>query len=238
MGQAASDGIERIAEEGVNTEFRDNEVQPAIGAGNVEQYIDGSGLGSAAGTISITELEISEDYPLLSLVSMIAPSPDWMIAINGLDLRAGGSWETSIVLDLYPYDAGTDSGTDYNSANNDTDPADPISSLQNIAPFSNLKVGTITITLDAILNINETVLKDLKLYPNPSKGIVTISNFGKEMISSIGVHDMFGRLVRHYDKLSSESSFQLNLKGLTTGIYVLKMNTAQGNHKTQKLILQ
>jgi len=238
MGQTASFGIERIAEEGINSEFRDNEVQPVIDAGHAEQYIDGNGLGSAAGIITIMGLEFNEAFPLLTLVSMIAPSPDWMIAVNGLDLRNNVSWQTSIVLDLYPYDAGTDSGTGYNSANSDTDPQDPISSLQNSAPFSNLKVGTLTITLDAILDINEDTLKELKLYPNPSNGSVTISNIGKETINSIGIYSTIGKLVRHYDVRSSKSSLRLNLENLAAGIYVLKMNSVQGKFKVQKLILK
>jgi len=238
MGQIASFGIERIAEEGVNTEFRDNDVQPGIDAGHTEQYIDGNGLGSAAGTITIMGLEISEIYPLLTLVSMIAPSPDWMIAVNGLDLRDNGSWKPSIVLDLYPYDAGTDSGTDYNSENSDTSPQDPISSLQNTPPFSNLKVGTLTITLDAILNINEDTLKEVKLYPNPSNGRVTISNNGNEMINSIGVYSTIGKMVRHYNVRSSGSLLRLNLENLAAGFYVLKMDSSKGKFKIQKLILK
>lgn len=238
MGQIATFGIERIAEEGVNSEFRDNEVQPAIDAGDAEQYINGNGLGSAAGTIIIAGLEINESHPLLTLVSMIAPSPDWMIAVNGLDLRGSGDWESSIVLDLYPYDAGTDDGTGYNSLNEDTNPQDPISSLQNIAPFSNLKIGTLTITLDAILNTNEASLKDFKLYPNPSKGLVTISNIGKENISSIGIYDIYGRLVRQYDGIVLESTLRLNLTSLSSGVYVLRMNSQIGNQKSHKLILQ
>ena len=114
MGQMATSGIEDIAEKGNNDEFRDNEVNPTIPT-DTQQYINGSSLGSATGTIMISNLAVSEDFPLLTLVSMIAPSPDWMIAVNGINLRDGGNWKPLMTIDLFPYDAGTDNGTDYTS---------------------------------------------------------------------------------------------------------------------------
>jgi hypothetical protein len=237
MGEVATFGIERIAEEGVNSEFRDNEVQPAIDAGNAEQYIDGDDLASAGGTITISGIEISEAFPLLTLVSMIAPSPDWMISINSLDLRSGGDWAGNIELDLFPYDAGTDAGTDYTSTNDDTTPHEPISSKQDVTPFSNLKIGTLSIHLDTVLSLEEPDLMDLKIFPNPSNGMITISNISDQAISTIGVYDLFGRLVHYDDEIISKSSVQVNLKNLSTGVYILKVNSHLGNYRTQKLIL-
>lgn len=50
----------------------------------------------------------------LSLVSMFGPSPDWVVGVNGLNLCLPDcTWEESLDIDLFPWDAGTDSGISY-----------------------------------------------------------------------------------------------------------------------------
>lgn len=42
------------------------------------------------------------------------PSPDWIVGVSGLNLCLPNcSWTPSKVVDLYPYDAGTDNGITY-----------------------------------------------------------------------------------------------------------------------------
>lgn len=42
------------------------------------------------------------------------PSPDWVVGVSGLDLCLKDcSWVESKVIDLFPYDAGTDNGISY-----------------------------------------------------------------------------------------------------------------------------
>lgn len=148
----ANQGIEDIAEDGVSTNFN-NDVLTSIANGTSEQYIAGGGLFLSNGdTIEINDLEISEDFPLLTLVSMIAPSPDWMVFVNGLNLRneSNNDWKSSVNLDLFVYDSGTDSGSTYASPNADITPHLPISSLKGTSPFNDEKVATLTITLQSI----------------------------------------------------------------------------------------
>ncbi|KOB71744.1 putative f-spondin [Operophtera brumata] len=60
---------------------------------------------------------------LLSLASMFGPSPDWVVGVSGLELcQKDCSWAESKVIDLLPYDAGTDSGISYMSPNAETNP--------------------------------------------------------------------------------------------------------------------
>ena len=133
LGALASPGIEDVAELGNNTVFF-SEINQAITAGNANLLIDGDALNTAGGEIVINGIETTEAFPLLTLVSMIAPSPDWFIGINSVSLLDGdGSWREEITVDLYPLDSGTDSGIDYTSANEDTDPKEPIASAQGIA---------------------------------------------------------------------------------------------------------
>lgn len=50
----------------------------------------------------------------MSLVSMIDPSPDWIVGVSSLELCLRNcSWVESRTLNLYPWDAGTDDGVTY-----------------------------------------------------------------------------------------------------------------------------
>ena len=57
---------------------------------------------------------------------MLAPSPDWFIAINDVDLFKNNHWAEEIELNVKPYDAGTDSGTTFTATDSDTNPADVV----------------------------------------------------------------------------------------------------------------
>ena len=58
---------------------------------------------------------------------MIDPSPDWIVGVSGLELcLANGSWIEEKILNLYPWDAGTDSGSTYISPDQPTYPRDVI----------------------------------------------------------------------------------------------------------------
>lgn len=238
IGQIASAGIEMVAEEGNNAIFN-SEVNTSIVDGNANQYIFGNALSTATGNIIITDLQVAEDFPLLTLVSMIAPSPDWMIAIIGLNLRDENGWKSSIVVDLFGYDAGTDSGTNYDSENFDTNPKQPISSLQNVAPFNSEKVGTITVQLESVLELEDHVaVDDIKIYPNPSKGLITLSNIQNIDLETISVYNILGSLMKRFETLSTSNQQVLNLNDLNKGIYVIIIATSDGQSKTQKLILE
>ena len=238
MGEVASPGIEKVAEEGNNDIFN-AEVNSSIALGHADQYIDGNSLASATGNITITGLEVDENFPLLTLASMIAPSPDWMIAINGLELRENNSWKTQIVIDLFCYDAGSDNGANYNSPDSDTNPKQPISSLRYIAPFNSEKVGTLTIELQSVLAVENNASIDMvKVFPNPSQGEITISNVRTLDLESIAIYNVLGRLVKQADISSTDNQLSLNLTDLKSGIYLLKLISVDGESKTQKLILE
>lgn len=53
---------------------------------------------------------------IISLIFLlyIGPSPDWVVGVNGLNLCLKNcTWIENLTVDLYPYDAGTDSGITY-----------------------------------------------------------------------------------------------------------------------------
>jgi len=64
---------------------------------------------------------------LVSLVSMLGPSPDWIVGISALEMcQANCTWLDKKDIMLYPYDSGVDSGISYESPDQPTTPNDPI----------------------------------------------------------------------------------------------------------------
>ena len=145
-GENATDGIESMAETG-GTALLLTEVTGAINAGTAEQSLQGSGLGSATGTITLTSVTVQNDFPLVTLVTMIAPSPEWFTGVAGLPLQdRNGNWITEQTVDVFPYDSGTDSGPLFTSSDMDTVPPDPISRLSDTELFAAIPIGSMTFT--------------------------------------------------------------------------------------------
>lgn len=148
LGGIASTGIEKMAELGSKSPL-DAEIGAAIPAGLADQLISGSGISPSPGATSV-QFTASQDFPRLTLVSMIAPSPDWFVGVSGLALFDGVHWVESQTVQLFPHDAGTDSGTSYASADSDTDPQDPIALITTLPAGNGVPLGTFTLTrLDA-----------------------------------------------------------------------------------------
>ncbi len=120
-GQNASSGIELMAETGRTGTLSRGEVEQAITNGTAEQVLLGGGIGSGVGAASVT-FTAKVNHPQLTLVTMVAPSPDWFIGVHGQELRANNCWVNSLTINLAVYDAGTDSGVTYISSNFDTNP--------------------------------------------------------------------------------------------------------------------
>ena len=91
-------------------------------------------LSGGTSSDSISSIEVNSKYPLVSFISMIAPSPDWFIGVHDLDLcnTTTGEWVDSIVRNLFPYDAGTDSGEEFESLNKISNPQQEIHLLTNM----------------------------------------------------------------------------------------------------------
>ncbi len=233
MGGIATPGIEDVAELGSNTVFF-SEVTSAINAGNANQIIDGDMLNTSVGEINISDIVTTEEYQYLTLISMFAPSPDWVIAANSIDLLDGsGNWRNSITIDMYPYDAGTDSGIDYTSPNMNTDPQEPISSLQGVSPFSNAKAGTLTITLESVvLGVEQFNSSTIQVYPNPTTEIVNISAYST--ITTIKIYNVLGAEIQQLNV--QDTNAVINLSAFSSGIYLVRIDSEDGSSLIKKLI--
>lgn len=136
-GDLASEGIRLMAERGRKSPLTD-EVQAAINGGTAEFILSGDALATSPGTVRM-EFDISQSFPLVTLVTMVAPSPDWFVGVSGLALFESGAWVSERTVALLPYDAGTDSGSTYRSPDDETSPRQPISLLAGDAPFGTFR---------------------------------------------------------------------------------------------------
>ena len=114
-GETASEGLRLMAELGQKTTLL-NEIAPAITNGTAHLQLSGGGISPSPASVSlIFPQPMRRDFPLVTLVSMIAPSPDWFVGVDSLSLIEDGHWVTNKVVTLYGKDAGTDSGATYTS---------------------------------------------------------------------------------------------------------------------------
>ncbi|MEQ1907759.1 MAG: spondin domain-containing protein [Vicinamibacterales bacterium] len=146
-GGAASDGIIDMAERGLTTRLS-NEISAAIAAGTAERLVTGGNIGSSPGS-AFADFEISQAQPLVTLVSMIAPSPDWFVGVSGIPLFQNGEWASERRFDLAPWDAGSDGGVTFSSPDLPLTPRPPITRILT-APLSPsgrvTSLGTFTFT--------------------------------------------------------------------------------------------
>ena len=126
-GALASEGIRAMAELGRKTPL-DQEVLSAIAAGGAQHLLSGGAIDLSPGTV-VLDFEAASAHPRVTLVSMVAPSPDWFVGVSGLDLVDGGDWVAERVVPLRPWDAGTDSGVTFESRDRPTVPREPIAPI-------------------------------------------------------------------------------------------------------------
>jgi hypothetical protein len=199
-GTLASLGIKRMAEWGQQTTLA-GEVQSAITAGTAGSVLLGPAIASLPGNATM-QFTATPAHPLVTLVTMIAPSPDWFVGVMGLDLRPGGQWVDELTVTLFPWDAGTDSGPSYASADQPTVPPVPLFAI-NSAPFTpGEPIGTFTFRLESVAAVPPAPVLTASAYPNPFNPRVTIAWRAPAGSSvRVTVFDAFGRRVRElYDQ--------------------------------------
>lgn len=132
-GALATTGIKDMAERGL-TGTMVQEINAAIAAGTAQHAFTGGAISLSPGAAT-ADFEISQSHPLVTLVSMIAPSPDWFVGVAGLALFERGQWIDERRIELLPWDAGTDSGRTFTSPDLVTAPPAPIARIAS-APLS------------------------------------------------------------------------------------------------------
>ncbi|EEB11096.1 f-spondin, putative [Pediculus humanus corporis] len=124
-GEIASEGLRQVAETG-STRMLESELKSE--SEHIRTIIKARGISYPNVTgKTFAVFRVDRKHHLMSLVSMIDPSPDWIVGVSGLELCLRNcSWTEYKVLNLFPWDAGTDSGTTYVSPDFPTHPREPI----------------------------------------------------------------------------------------------------------------
>ncbi len=132
-GGTATSGVEGVAELGATGTFESEVAAAGANASLVKQSI-----GSSPTVTATFDIEVTTDRPLFTLLSMIGPSPDWFVGVSGLSLlNAQNRWLSSREVDLFPYDAGTEDGSEFTLSNSATSPRGTITSIRGTGKFSN-----------------------------------------------------------------------------------------------------
>lgn len=139
-GSAASLGIKNMAELGSKIALL-QDVIAAIANGSAWSELSGGGINPSPGTVSLT-FDVHRDYPLVTLTSMIAPSPDWFVGVAGLSLIENNRWIEEKTADLFLYDAGTDSGASHTAPDSVTTPPEPIRRIEGFPASVNGQLTT------------------------------------------------------------------------------------------------
>lgn len=67
---------------------------------------------------TLPSVQVSKKHHLLSLATMMAPSPDWFTGLYNFDLRSEeDTWLRQFVVETYPWDAGTEQGKSFSLDN-------------------------------------------------------------------------------------------------------------------------
>ena len=139
-GERASRQVERVAELGIQRDLRALMERSPHVSEVLEKQLPGGGTAS-----SMIEFEVTAEYPLVTLVTMIAPSPDWFVGTHGLSLLdAQGEWLARRQVDLFPYDAGTEEGTEFSLDNPATVPQGTIASIRGEGKFTDRPIARLT----------------------------------------------------------------------------------------------
>ncbi len=104
----------------------------------------------------------------------------------------------------------------------------PISELRfvhnNVSGYGlidNIKLGAPSASVDDHLS------QQFAMYPNPTTGIVNITNNENVLVSQVNVTDLNGRVVKTV-KFDNVSEAQVDISGLSAGMYIMNITTNQG----------
>lgn len=99
--------------------------------------------------------------------------------------------------------------------------------------------GSVNLTKKQLVGLNESVLNDfISVYPNPATSNIKVSlDDSKSPITQINVLDITGRNVISLDNLNTHNQ-TVSLSGLSTGMYLINITTANGATGTKRFLVQ
>ena len=95
-------------------------------------------------------------------------------------------------------------------------------------------VDDIRTTDMALTSTNETLIPEAKLYPNPTHGDIWVENLNTQ--NNYQIIDVMGRV--QAAGIVSNSTNRINLEGLTSGTYFIKLDDENGRIRSQQVIIE
>lgn len=81
--------------------------------------------------------------------------------------------------------------------------------------------------ISGILSSDKFVLENFNIYPNPATNVVNITNSDNMFVNQVQVYDLSGKLITTQN-FNNETEIQLNVETLTSGAYLLHIQTNEG----------
>lgn len=121
----ASDGVKELAETGSTKKLESELKQVSSKTRTIikARELRYPTLNSKTSAVFRTDRQ----HHLVSILSKLGPSPDWMVGVSSLELcQPDRTWANQRIVNLYLWDAGTDSGTTFTSSDLPSRPAERI----------------------------------------------------------------------------------------------------------------
>ena len=153
-GGQAGPGIETVAETGATSTLA-SEIDQEINSPDPDALFVLRGIVGHSGPVDgrrVRDVRVTTAHPRVTLAAGIAPSHDWFVGVSGLPLLdASGRWLRSHVVDLYPWDAGTEDGEDFSAEPGfDTVPRGVITSIRGTGRFSTERIALLSFRLELV----------------------------------------------------------------------------------------
>ncbi|HET6243743.1 MAG: T9SS type A sorting domain-containing protein [Bacteroidetes bacterium] len=181
-----------------------------------------SGLCQGSYTVTITDSDAAS-----SQITFNLNDPQTLVAnlVGNQDISCDNCEDGSIQTQV-------GGGTGNYSYSWNTNPVQTTANANNLAPGVYSVVvsdGCQTITLtDSVVNpfvgINKNRYNALKVFPNPSTGVVYIENAGLQPLT-VSVINLMGETVFSSDYTGTEEKITIDLTGKVSGIYFVKFNS-------------
>jgi hypothetical protein len=95
---------------------------------------------------------------------------------------------------------------------------------------------TVTTLSTTVLGVSELSNSEIRIYPNPSKGIFTIENPDLS-INKIRVLNILGQVIMEENDVRNDK-FILDLSGSAKGVYFVELSDKSSNSIIKKMILE
>ncbi len=218
----ASAGVQALAETGSTAAF-EAELDAAVAAGNAQDFWTINPPNGPTTGKGGPDLAIEEEFSCVTILVKINPSSDWFAGVSAYDLHQGGTWPTldannRISIELFPFDAGTLDGTEFESSTTATSPQGTIASLRNTGKFSDNRIAEIVLTMkDPALTRDVTAEEEVESIKARWGEVAAADGYHVMWKSGAEVHDLDGSAGRRDVVVGGKTRIH-TITGLTGGV--------------------